>query len=149
MGMWSCLAKGGCMHHRPGGELGPRFVATYVMLFPNASGREVRSRVVQYLYPQVSPKPLAYIPAGQPYSGRRTVGGTFRFSPTLLTNVTGLDLSATPVAPPAAAPPVARPSNSGIDVTMLVGISALVAFGVIVARAWRRRRGPATSHVTG
>jgi hypothetical protein len=149
-GIWSCFAQGGCRPHRPHGELGPRFVATYVMLFPNASGREVRSRVVQYLYPQAQPRPLAYVPAGQPYSGRRTVGGASRFSPTLLENVTGVDLGAppSPVASPAA-PAVGPTSDDGIDPTALVGISALIAFAALVVVAWRRRHGPAPSHVAG
>jgi hypothetical protein len=150
-GIWSCLEQAGCVSHRPHGELGPRFVATYVMLFPNASGREVRSRVVQYLYPQAQPKPVSYVPAGQPYSGRRTVGGTVALSPTLLENVTGVDLGAAPapVASPAAAPAATASADDRIDPTLVMGISALVAFIVIVALAWRRRRGPATSHVAG
>jgi len=149
-GIWSCLTRGGCVPHRPQGELGPRFLATYVLLFPNASGREVRSRVVQYLYPQAQPKPLAYVPAGQPYSGRRTVGGTSRFSPTFLENVTGVDLGAVPppVASPAA-PAVAPPSDDGIEFTLLVGVSVLIAFAAVVVLAWRRRHGPAPSHVAG
>ena len=50
-------------------------------------------------------KSLAYIPPGQLYAGRRTVGGTFTLGPTLLKSVTGLDLGAAqPSAAPAAAP---------------------------------------------
>jgi len=109
----------------------------------------VRSHVVQYLYPQARPSPLAYVPPGQPYAGRRTVGGTFTLGSTLLKNVTGLDLGvAQPSAAPAAAPPPA-PGPSA-DPVLLAGVAAgAVALIGVVAMSWRRRQDAAASHVPG
>jgi hypothetical protein len=120
-----------------------------VLAFPNADGHMVRSHVVQYLYPQAQPKPLAYVPPGQPYAGRRTAGGTFTLGSTLLKNVTGLDLGATqPSAAPAAAPPPAPGPNAGP--MLLAGVAAIaVALIGVVAVAWRRRHDAAASHVPG
>jgi hypothetical protein len=144
----SCLPQDHCRSHRPQGDLGPRFVATYVLAFPNAHGHMVRSHVVQYLYPQAQPKPLTYIPPGQPYAGRRTVGGTFTLGPTFLQNVTGHDLGAAqPPAPAAAPPPAPEPSAEPM---LLAGIAAVaVALIGVVAVAWRRRHDAAVSHVPG
>ena len=145
----ACLPQEHCRSHRPHGDLGPRFVATYVLAFPNAQGHTVRNHVVQYLYPQARPSPLAYVPPGQPYAGRRTVGGTFTLGSTLLKNVIGLDLGvAQPSAAPAAAPPPA-PGPSA-DPVLLAGVAAgAVALIGVVAMSWRRRHDAAASHVPG
>jgi hypothetical protein len=145
----SCLPQDRCRSHRPHGDLGPRFVATYVLAFPNARGHMVRNHVVEYLYPRAQPKPLAYIPPGQLYAGRRTVGGTFTLGPTLLKNVTGLDLGAAqPSAAPAAAPSPAPGANA--DPMLVAGVVAIaVALIGVVAVAWRRRHDAAASHVPG
>jgi hypothetical protein len=144
-----CRPQDHCRSHRPHGDLGPRFVATYALAFPNAQGHIVRNHVVQYLYPQAQPKPLAYIPPGQPYAGRRTAGGTFTLGSTLLKNVTGLDLGATqPSAAPAVAPPPA-PGPSA-DPMLLAGVAAVaVALIGVGAVSWRRRHEAAASHVPG
>jgi hypothetical protein len=144
----ACLPQDHCRSHRPHGDLGPRFVATYVLAFPNAHGHMVRSHVVQYLYPQAQPRPLAYVPPGQAYSGARTVGGTFTLGSTLLKDVTGLDLGAAqPSAAPAAPPPAPEPSA---DPMLLAGVAAIaVALIGGVAVAWRRRHDAAASHVPG
>jgi len=108
----------------------------------------VRSHVVQYLYPQAHPRPLAYVPPGQAYSGARTVGGTFTLVSTLLKDVTGLDLGAAqPSVAPAPPPPAPGPSA---DPMVLAGAGALtVALIGVVAIAWRRRHDAAASHVPG
>jgi hypothetical protein len=146
--LWACLPQDHCRPHRPHGDLGPRFVATYVLAFPNAQGHMVRSQVVQYLYPQARPKPLAYVPPGQPYAGTHTVGGTFTLGSTLLKNVTGLDLGvAQPSAAPAAAPPPA-PGPSAAPM-LLAGVAAVaVALIGVAAVAWRRRH-DAAAYVPG
>ena len=145
----SCLPQDHCRSHRPHGDLGPRFVATYVLAFPNAQGHMVRSHVVQYLYPEAQPKPLTYIPPGQSYSGRRTVGGTFPLGSTLLKDVTGLDLGAAqPSAAPVAAPPPAPEPSAGP--MLLAGVAAVaVALIGVVAISWRRRHDADASHVPG
>ena len=145
----SCLPQDHCRAQRPHGDLGPRFVATYVLAFPNAHGHMVRSHVVQYLYPQAQPRPLAYVPPGQPYSGARTVGGTFTLGSTLLNDVTGLDLGAAKpsAAAPAAPPPAPEPSA---ELMPLAGVAAIaVALIGGIAAAWRRRHDAAASHLPG
>ena len=88
-GLGACLAADRCSPHPPKGDLGPKYVATYTVMFPNRSGREVHNQLVQYLYPQARPTPLAYLPPGQRYGGARTVGGTFPVRETMLADVVG------------------------------------------------------------
>ncbi len=60
---------------RPAGSLGPRYKVVYVVPGPN----DIRSRVVQFVYPYAKPVALTYMRAGQPvWEGQTTYGGWFR-----------------------------------------------------------------------
>ena len=62
---------------RPAGTLGPRYTVVYVVPGPN----DVRSRVVQRVYPFARPVALTYMKPGQPFwQGDRTYGGWYRAS---------------------------------------------------------------------
>ena len=126
------------MHaRRPEGNLGPRYTATYVLMLPTRSGGEVRSELVQYLYPNAKPEPLAYLPPGQRYSGGRTTGGTFAISGPLLQHMVGLDDPASP-APPAAVPTQPPVETSEFPIGIAAAITVLaVLIGLFI---WRARR---------
>jgi hypothetical protein len=65
---------------RPTGTLGRRYTVVYLVPGPN----NIRSRVVQLVYPYAKPVALTYMKPGQRYwDGRRAHGGWYRASPTL------------------------------------------------------------------
>jgi hypothetical protein len=51
----------------PSQDLGPRYVVTYMEAIGLRDGGMRRFRIVQHLYPLATPRPLAYMPAGQRY----------------------------------------------------------------------------------
>jgi hypothetical protein len=55
-------------------ELGPRFVARYLMAAPGMR----RTTVVQEIYPYATPQPQTYLAAGQRALGTSTKGGWYR-----------------------------------------------------------------------
>jgi hypothetical protein len=62
---------------RPTGSLGLRYKVVYVVPGPN----NIRSRVVQLVYPYAKPVALTYMKPGQSFwDGERTHGGWFRAS---------------------------------------------------------------------
>ena len=62
---------------RPSGRLGLRYTVVYVVPGPN----NIRSRVVQYIYPYAKPVALTYMKPGQTFwDGKRTHGGWYRAS---------------------------------------------------------------------
>jgi hypothetical protein len=62
---------------RPRAILGPRYKAVYVVPGPN----DVRSRVVQYIYPYAQPIALTFMKPGQRFwNGRKAHGGWYRAS---------------------------------------------------------------------
>jgi hypothetical protein len=62
---------------RPSGTLGPRYKVVYVVPGPN----NVRSRVVQYIYPYAMPRPVTFLMPGQRFwNGRKAHGGWYRAS---------------------------------------------------------------------
>jgi hypothetical protein len=62
---------------RPSATLGPRYKAVYVVPGPN----DVRSRVVQYIYPYAKPVPLTFLKPGQTFwNSRKAHGGWYRAS---------------------------------------------------------------------
>jgi hypothetical protein len=62
---------------RPKATLGPRYKAVYVVPGPN----DVRSRVVQYIYPYAKPVALTFMQPGQRFwNGRKAHGGWYRAS---------------------------------------------------------------------
>jgi len=62
---------------RPGGSLGLRYKVVYVVPGPN----DIRSRVVQFVYPYAKPVALTYMRTGQPFwESELTHGGWFRAS---------------------------------------------------------------------
>jgi len=65
---------------RPTGTLGPRYLAVYVVPGPN----DIRSRVIQYIYPYAKPGALTYMRAGQTFwNGRKAHGGWYQASAAL------------------------------------------------------------------
>jgi hypothetical protein len=65
---------------RPDGILGPRYTAVYVVPGPN----DIRSRVVQSIYPYAKPVALTFLKPGQTFwHGRKAHGGWFRATPAL------------------------------------------------------------------
>jgi hypothetical protein len=65
---------------RPSGTLGPRYTVIYVVPGPN----NIRSRVVQRVYPFAKPVALTYMKPGQPFwEAESTYGGWFKASPAL------------------------------------------------------------------
>jgi hypothetical protein len=134
----ACLPVDRCSPQPPQGDLGPRYVATYTVMFPNRSGHMVNNQLVQYLYPQAHPRPLAYLPPGQLYGGSRTVGGTFPVGETMLADVIGHGFGGpSPSSPVPVAPLQAAASTSSAPrVGTLIAI-LLVASGAVL---WARRR---------
>ena len=62
---------------RPRGTLGVRYKVVYVVPGPN----DIRSRVVQYIYPYATPVPLTYMKPGQRFwDGENAHGGWYRAS---------------------------------------------------------------------
>ena len=62
---------------RPAGSLGLRYKVVYVVPGPN----DIRSRVVQFVYPYAKPVALTYMRPGQPFwEEENTHGGWFRAS---------------------------------------------------------------------
>jgi hypothetical protein len=62
---------------RPRATLGPRYKAVYVVPGPN----DVKSRVVQYIYPYAKPGALTFMKRGQRFwNGRKAHGGWYRAS---------------------------------------------------------------------
>lgn len=62
---------------RPRATLGPRYKAVYVVPGPN----DVRSRVVQYIYPYAKPRALTFMQPGRVFwNGRNAHGGWYRAS---------------------------------------------------------------------
>jgi hypothetical protein len=62
---------------RPAGSLGLRYKVIYIVPGPN----DIRSRVVQLVYPYAKPVAVTYMKPGQPFwEGERTHGGWFRAS---------------------------------------------------------------------
>ena len=60
---------------RPSGTLGPRYKAVYLVPGPN----DIRSRVIQYIYPYAKPVALTYLRPGQRFwEGRKAHGGWYR-----------------------------------------------------------------------
>lgn len=114
---------------QPKGTPGPSFRITYVVPGPN----EIRSRVVQQVYPYAKPSPVSYMAPGQSFWGnKRTSGGWFRAPADLKKMLVSLGL-------PAAAPR----ANAGFSPMDLIGpvaggVVALIML-VAVARASRRR----------
>ena len=137
-GLGACLAADRCSPHRPQGDLGPKYVATYTVRFPNRSGHMVDNQLVQYLYPHAQPTPLAYLPPGQPYGGARTVGGTFRVGDTMLADVIGHGFGGSPSPPPL---PIAEQPAAG-NTSVVPGVVAAIAILLVafVAVLWARRR---------
>jgi hypothetical protein len=62
---------------RPKAILGPRYTAVYVVPGPN----DIRSRVVQSIYPYAKPVAMTYMKPGQTFwNGRKAHGGWYRAS---------------------------------------------------------------------
>jgi hypothetical protein len=62
---------------RPRAILGSRYKAVYVVPGPN----DIRSRVVQYIYPYAQPVALTFMKPGQTFwNGRKAQGGWYRAS---------------------------------------------------------------------
>ena len=78
---------------RPKGDLGPKYVVTYVLPGPTATADRIR----QELYPYANGGPVTYTPPGQPFyaAERTTRGGWFRAGPNLKATLVASGLPAT------------------------------------------------------
>lgn len=118
---------------RPKGDLGPKYVVSYVMPGPNGEVDTLR----QELYPYASGGMVTYTPPGQQFFGtEKTRGGWFRAYADLKAMLVEAGL---PTSPPNASP------GSGIEISWpATGITVLVV-GLLGAAALfvaRRRPGP-------
>jgi hypothetical protein len=119
---------------RPAGNLGPRYVVTYVV--PGPDGAE--DVLVQHLYPYAKPTPVSYMPPGQPFfDWRKTAGGWFRSDAGLKDRLVAAGLPETPRAEVPNDPFPWTPLAASLAL-------ALALAAVITAFVVRRRPQPAT-----
>lgn len=137
----ACLAADRCSPQPPQGDLGPKYVATYTVRYPDRSGTEVNGQLIQYLYPQAQPRPLAYLPPGQAYGTARTVGGTFPVGETMLADVIGHGFGSPSPPPSVPLSEQAAGSTSAVPGVVAAIATLLVAFFAVL---WARRRGRTT-----
>jgi hypothetical protein len=121
---------------RPAGELGPRYVVTYVMPGPNNE----EDTLVQHLYPYAQPSPVSYMEPGTSFwSTRRTQGGWYVASSQLLDALVEAGL---PREAPTSAPTDGSPVPPWIVVALVVGLAVAAAAFVRMRTA---RRDPAAA----
>jgi hypothetical protein len=115
---------------RPRGDLGPRYVITWIVPGPN----DEADRIVQDLYPYATPRPVTYMAPGQPlFRTQRTSGGWFAAAPPLMSLLVDAGLSRTP---PAGGD---RSSSSWTLIASLAVVAAALALGAFAALQIRRR----------
>jgi hypothetical protein len=131
----SCRTCEDRLRHRPTGELGPRYTATYTM----GTGS---NEVVQYLFPYAAPDPVTYVPAGQRFYGESTVGGWFIARPRLQRLLIDLGVP----AEEASAPPVGvcdpMPGSGSATRALFIVTAALGTFAALAEVIRRLRRRP-------
>jgi hypothetical protein len=141
--------QGQILSARPGGDLGPRYAASYTVPVDNGSV-EVR----QDLYPYAPGGPVTYTEPGQPlWSGEQVVGGWFRAPSTLPAVLTSLGVPSRAPLAKAPAPAAAEVQSKAVGVeapasrsssAWLLGISlsgtVLVLAGALALAARHRRR---------
>jgi hypothetical protein len=131
-GLWrgSCQTYHGCVRH-PTGDLGSPYTVTYT-LFPHGT-------VVQFIYPDASAGPTAYVPAGQRLmGGQSTVGGWFVAGRTLSQLL--LDLGVPSPGPLVSAGPEA-PTAAGKSWLPALTLAIVILVLISLAAAWRRASG--------
>lgn len=114
------------LRDKPAGDLGPKYTVTYTIW--GADGNPVE----QHVYPYALPRPVTYLPAGQPFNtGMETYGGWFRADPALKKTLVAAGL-------PRVAPS-ARGSDSSFAAVGIIGVVllAIVAVAVFVRLRWR------------
>ena len=79
---------------KPAGVLGPRYTVDYTMTLEGQRS----SQIVQYVYPYADPRPVTYMPGGQPYwtRGQTTTGGWYVARPRLRQLLIDVGLPASP-----------------------------------------------------
>lgn len=117
---------------RPSGELGPRFVITWLMPGPTES-----SSIVQYLYPLAEAGAVTFTPADQDYLGPGTsVGGWYKGGLKLSKVLVDLGMpeSATTTLTPQSRTSGDRSSSSSVPaVTLIAGLVGLAGgFGLFL-----------------
>jgi hypothetical protein len=124
------------LRHRPKGELGPRYVVSYLM--PGRDDEE--GRIVQDLYPYAKPNPVTYMAPGQPFFGTEATRG-------------GWYVATSPLAPPLRDllvqaglpqdPPVAEDGSAFLwtIVASLASLAGVVALCTVALVRLRRPRG--------
>lgn len=118
----------------PKGDLGPRYVVTY--LVPGPSGEE--DRVLQDLYPYAKPNPVTYMAPGQPLFGTQATRGgwyaaTSPHAPPLLFQLTEAGLPRTPPSGGDGSP------FPWAIVGSLAAVAGVLAIGTLAIVVLRRR----------
>jgi hypothetical protein len=115
---------------RPAGDLGPRYVITYLMPGPNGEHVEL----VQHLYPYAKPHPVTYMRPGQElWATERTRGGWY------VAWYSGLKERLVEAGLPAT-PPAADDETSLPVVGTVAAVAAVAGLVLLLAVALRRRR---------
>jgi len=123
---------------RPAGVLGPRYTVRYTMTLEGHPS----SQIVQYVYPYADPRPVTYMPGGQPYwtSGQTTTGGWYVARPRLrqLLIDIGLPATAPQVRHNPAALATTRASRGLPLIPILVVLGFALASTAVIVLARRR-----------
>jgi hypothetical protein len=135
-GLW-CRTCDGRLRHSPSEQLGPRYTITYAMTM--TSGKGTRSNpVVQYVFPYAVPDPVTYVPAGQRFSMRATLGGWFIAGPKLR-RLMDLGVPTEASAHPARGDGANEGGISMRTVLPITAAAVVLAALVLVTRRMRRR----------
>jgi len=119
--------------HQRSTDLGLRYTISYSM----------DHVVVQYVFPFARPRPLTYMPPGQPYSRVKDGGGWYEARPRLVRVLVGFGLPATaaeatrPTAPSLGSTPQRHPSS----VWLVVGLALVVVAGGSLLTVRSRKSG--------
>jgi len=119
-------------HLRPDGELGPRYIVSYIL----RGGDDPRS-IVQYLYPYAKAGPITYMPPGQrTWTHDKTTGGWHRADASLKEMLIELGL---PEAPPNAKDTTNGNIADAPSFVSYVAILIVVIFSALIT-GWILRR---------
>jgi hypothetical protein len=139
-GFWDRLWCRHCRSRlaRPAGVLGPRYTVHYTMTLEGHPS----SQIIQYVYPYADPRPVTYMPGGQPYwrSGQKTTGGWYVTRPRLrqLLIEIGLPATAPQVTPNPAALATTRAGGGSSVFPILIALGFALAGASVILMVRRR-----------
>jgi hypothetical protein len=135
----SCSQCDGRMNHRPTGELGPRYRATYTV-GATAGVASPSNQIIQYLFPYALPDPVTYMPAGQRFLTQKTVGGWFVASPRLRHLLNDLGVPLRDSAQPGEPTPAVANGQPWRPPLALVALTLVSLMGLIAVNRGRQRK---------